>query len=312
MKTITNGPVIAAMGWLDRTHLVSYSFSSSRASNHRAPIWFDKQKKIIHRSLLQHEELVADLPPSFLKSSKVSRARNAAKSTIFAANLAHALFDHIPKDESFEPDMVAINVSANSATTAVCWDFEIDGVTRGWEKTNTMLLPSSIPSAISTQISASLNIHASAVTFMHGILGFYNAIEHTYLMFHHNRADHCLVLGAEEFCQVQLESTQKEGKFRKLVDGASGILLSKKSVPGGWKIALCGNVAPDTTPNIPESWQNVTRLEIDFLDSNSLGTATLLPYALHQLMISGQNKGLIHCNLSRLGQFVLGLEKENY
>lgn len=308
MNELANGPYISAVGWLDRVSLAPVAFPLSEAGRQRAPVTFGQDGKRQLHAKLSERELTADLPASFLRSSKAPRARYAARSALFAANLAQALCGFIPRRDMISDD-VAVSVAASFPTAATCLEFETGGVAHGWENANTMLLPSSILSAVSTQLSGALGIHAAAVTFTNGIFGFCCAVEHAHLLFFHERADFCLAIGAEEVCAAQLEAMKALRVSGDVIDGASGILLSRSAMPGSWRLRICGNHAPGESFSLPAEWDDASRLSIELTDDDLFATATLAPFAIWQLAAGDKNKAVFQCVAPALGQFVLGFEK---
>lgn len=308
MRELTDGPYIAAIGWIDRAKLIPVAFPVREAGGRRPPVDFSPDGRWSLHAPLSEQELTAALPTAFLKSAHVVRARNAARSAIFAANLARALHALIPR-RHMVPDGIAVSVATGSSTTAIRLEYEIGGLVHGWEKTDTMLLPGAVLSAVSTQIAKSLNVHASAATFVNGILGFCCAVEHAHLLFFHERADMCLVIGAEEVCPARLEAMKSLGATADVVDGASGLLLSRFPLPGGWRLRVCANHAPGEEIVLPLGWGDASRLRIESADGDLVPPATLGALAIQRLIAGAGGKVVLHCAVPELGRFVLGFER---
>jgi hypothetical protein len=217
-----------------------------------------------------------DIPLSVMRGSGVARARSAAKGTVFAALLGKQLLETVSEREQYHGNRVGVAVASSSAITPIAWEFETIGLSKGWDKTDTMLLPSSIPSAITTQTSAVFDTHAAAIAFQDGAFGVCAALEYVHLSFTHQRSDYFVVIGAEEVCQVQCSALAALGDQRPWIDGAAGLVLSRAPrSDDDWQLGLCSNVAEGATPALPEEWADAATLDIDIG-----GNATLFPRPL--------------------------------
>lgn len=309
ITTLKNGPYVHAIGWTckqDHSACVATRSSWARLTN---PFDFDG----VGGYRLKDETPVAcptDIPLPVMRSSGVARARSAAKGTVFAALLGKQLLGTVSGQENYHGNRVGVAVASGSAITSIAWEFETIGLRKGWDKTDTLLLPSSIPSAITTQTSAVFGTHAAAIAFQDGIFGICAAIEYAHLSFVHQRSDYFLIIGAEEVCQIQCSALLALGDQRPWIDGAAGLVLSStpKST-GDWKLVLCGSVAEGAVQVLPEEWEDAAALEVDIESSATLFSAPLVPYALHHLFVNATDKAVLSCRLPGRGEYVLGFKQ---
>jgi len=223
---LESGPYLHALGWTCESEYSANVATQSTWDSLENPIHFDGAG---HYWMKEDRSgtCASDIPLPVLRSSGVARARSAAKGTILSALLGKQLLEKISDRENYHGNRVGVAVASSSAITPVAWEFEIVGLRKGWGKTDTLLLPSSIPSAITTQTSASFDTHAAAIAFQDGMFGICAAIEYAYLSFVHNRSDYFLVIGAEEICQIQCDALAALGDSRPWIDNAAGLVLRK-------------------------------------------------------------------------------------
>lgn len=150
ITTLKNGPYVHAIGWTrkqDNSVCVATRLAWTNLVN---PFDFDG----VGGYRLRDEAPVTcptEIPLPVLRSSGVARARSAAKGTVFAALLGKQLLGTVSGRENYHGNRVGVAVASSSAITPIAWEFETVGLRKGWDKTDTLLLPSSIPSAITTQ-----------------------------------------------------------------------------------------------------------------------------------------------------------------
>lgn len=315
MCLLENGPYIRAVGKVARPDFAAVS-ATVPGGTVPAPVRINEDGSVTSLSTLSREDMQIPLPKECLKASGVARARNAARSTIFAALIAHDFIKHVNGLPGFDPDRVVIGVCNCSASAAISWEYETEGVTLGWEMTNTMLMPSSLPSALGTQVSSAIKTHAAAITFLDDILGMCSAFEYTHLSFFHNRADHAFIIAAEEYSTphdkviAHLNRPLPEAR-----DGGAGVLLSReKPYDEAWRFALCRHLADEESFDLPEAWSGAEKMSLN-LDAEATFSTLLFPYALQQLLsgngnAGGGNKAVLTVNVPGRGSFVMGFEYE--
>jgi hypothetical protein len=310
MKAILlqNGPYLHGLGWLKNDYSVVAASMSSSWQGEVNPINFDGSGSY----QLCSQCITAEIPMSVVRSSGVARPRSAAKSTIYAALLGKGLLEtlsHAP----VSGERVGVAVACKSDTASISYAFESSGVRNGWSKTDTMLLPSSIPSAITTQTSAVFNAHAAALAFEDGAMGMCAALEYVYLSFAHQRSDAFLIIGADEFCTIQAQALDALEDKRPRAAGASGMILTRMplAAAGNWQLVICAQACNGEAVEIPESWNGAARLSINIPNFLPIFTAQLIPLAVHQLLHEASDQALLFFNMQDIcGQkiYVLGFQ----
>lgn len=308
MTTINNGPWINAIGWTAGQDYTAISCTREDWPSMANPIAFSDGQYQLKAPAADSAPTALPLP--LMRSSGVSRARSAAKSTIFSALLGKKLLETMTPDGQQPGSRIGVAIASSSAITPIAWEFETVGLRSGWNRTDTMLLPSSIPSAITTQISAVFDIHAAAIAFQDGAFGICSALEYAHLSFAHQRSDHFLIMGADEICQVQCDAMQALEDHRPRIDGAAGLVVGRSPLSrDDWQLALCSNVTDAGALTFPDAWQGADILELNIAHSATLFTAPLIPYALHHLLHRAQRRALLVCSLPGRGRYVLGFEQ---
>lgn len=304
--TLAGGPYVHAMGWTcNQDHSTSVGTGSEWASLMN-PFEFSGTGPYECREAAP-VACPTSIPLPVMRGSGVARARSAAKGTVLAALLGKRLLQTVSGLDNYHGDRVGVAVASSSAITPIAWEFETVGLLKGWDKTDTLLLPSSIPSAITTQTSAVFQTHAAAIAFQDGIFGVCAAMEYAHLSFAHQRSDYFLVIGADEVCQIQCSALAALGDRRPWIDRAAGLVLSRSpQAIGDWQLALSGNTGEGLTPPLPPAWADADRLEVEVASNATLFTAPLVPYALHRLFVGANSRAVLICRLSGRGSYVLG------
>jgi len=231
------------------------------------------------------EDMLLPLPAAVLKASGVARARSAAKCTVFASVLARSLRPYASANPEADKDAVGLGVVCTSAITPIFWRFEAVGLTEGWDNTDTMLLPASIPSAVVTAASTATDFHATAMTFGDGAVGVFNAIEHAYVGMRNERFSSFMLLTSDEACTHTLDALKALGVDRDVVDGASGLVLcSKPGSADDWRVGFVSINGDVDAEQVPVGWEgahkSVVRTEDHFTSYTSNFVAPLLVGAL--------------------------------
>ncbi len=293
LHELKNGPYLSAIGWTDPSTHAPASRSSSEWAKLEPTVEFDVHGHPTRRIAIDLLSRCEPLSKEYLKSSGVARARSAAKSTIFAAVLARKLAGHLKGLEHPEGIRVSLGAITSSAVVPIVWQFESVGLTDSWENADTMLLPASIPSSMVTAISHVTNFHASAVNYAGGASAVFEAMEHAYLDFFHDRADHALILCAEEVSMPLVDCMKTLGLNRDPLDGASGFVLSREEInPSDWQIAFTGSIEPGREHQFDPSWDDAARFVVAFADDCPIYTSTVVPQAM-QLATSSTKRGAI-------------------
>lgn len=308
IKTIENGPYVHSIGWTVKPNFSATLASSGNFSDIRCPAEFCDNGTYTLKDQTSISDMFTPLSLALLRSSGIARARSAAKSTVFAALLGKELLGLIKDIPGYDGGQVGVAITS-SAITPIAWEFEKVGLERGWLKTDTMLLPSSIPSAIATQVSAALGIHATAIAFQDGAFGFCAAFEQVHLSFIHGRSQYFLLMGAEELCEVQHRALLELNENRPKVDGAAGLLLTKRpKTTSDWQLGLCENMS--TKMVLPSPWDDVMPFRLRFPSHLALFSSLFVPYALQQAFSVDSDRIVFICEMPVRGSYVLGFQRK--
>jgi hypothetical protein len=186
--------------------------------------------------------------------------------------------------------------------------------------TNTMLMPSALPSSVGTQVAGASGLHGTTITFQNDIMGMCSAIEYTYLNFLHDRSEYAFVIGTEEtsaaykriFDMIR-ERAGIDGYPFVRFEGASGILFSKqKHRDDCWRLGLSGCFVNGASPELPQEWADTPKMVISLPKEQAIFSSLVLPFALQELLVARQpeNKALISVEMEGRGGHVLGFMRD--
>lgn len=310
MLQLKNGPYVHAVGYVCRPDF-TVKTALLPGGSMTSPIEIRDDGSVATLNPLTHEQMFEPLPREVLKASGVARARNSAKSTIYAALVAQEFNRLLAGTPGYDPNRVAIGIGNCSTSAAVSWEYETEGVTLGWRNTNTMLMPSALPSAIGTQISAAIKTHNATITFLNDILGMCSALEYAYVNFFHDRADYAFLIAGEELSipHAKVKEARSAG-FTVDCDGASGILLSRAPLTdSAWQMALLKHTTDLASVTIPPEWRNAPVIRINIPESRAIFSTLVLPFALYKLCSAqGADKGLLFITVENRSAYALGFQ----
>lgn len=310
MFHLKKGPYVHAVGFVGRPDC-AVNTAIIPGETVTVPIAITDSGVISTVSPLTPEQMLEPLPREVLKASGVSRARNSAKSTIFAALVAQEFNKMLAGRPGYNPDRVVIGISNCSASAAISWEYETEGVTLGWRDTNTMLMPSALPSAIGTQISSAIKTHNATITFLNDILGMCAALEYTHVNFFHDRADYAFLIAGEEL-SIPHAKVQEHKNDPLIVDrdGASGVLLSKERLADkAWQLALYKHTVDAESINIPADWQTAEILRLSIPEHKSAFSTLVFPFAIYKLLSKqGADKAILIISVENRSTYALGFE----
>lgn len=308
VSSFEQGPYIHALGWTGGSQYDLNTHASTDFDKLQRTLAFSPGTYPTLKTPAAREETLAALPKDLLKSSGVPRARSAAKSTVLASILGKSLAQLVQDRPGYDGDRGSIGVVSNSAIVPVFWTFEGVGVGQSWDRTDTMLLPASIPSSVVTMVSTMTGFHASAASFGNGAAGMVAAVEQAYLNFLHGRADYAVVICAEEACMPMIDAMHSLDVPREPIDGAAGLLLSRQRLADtDWQISFAETASAHASPELPAEWKDVPRVQVVYADGCSAYTGTAMPQALHEAMQLGSKKALIEITLSGQTNCLIGL-----
>ena len=218
------------------------------------------------------EEIFGDAVDAWRRRSGIPRPSSAASASITAALVSRSLL----AAGQWNPDRVAV---VTASTTSAAWTavrFEMRGLTEGWHAVDPLLLPSTLPSALPTQVAMALGAKALSLACAGGVLGIFNAIEIAALTLLRADADAVLIVSAEEQTPVQRDAheclgwTPVPGEFAigfAAVRGGHGMRLGfiaygdprDNVVPGDWSAAPRFTVADAHGTSSIESVRTMTK-----------------------------------------------------
>lgn len=311
MFQLKNGPFIHALGYVARPDCSVHMVGISDSQPDDLPIVIADDGTVTTTHPLAPERMLEPLPRDVLKASGVARARNSAKSTIYAALVAQEFNRKLEDQPGYDPDRVVIGISNCSASASISWEYETEGVTIGWRDTNTMLMPSALPSAIGTQISAAIKTHNATITFLNDILGMCAAVEYTHVNFFHDRADDAFLIAGEELSVPHAKV--KEAKSQLFIvdcDGASGLLLSRNRIGDqAWQMVLFRHAPNADDIVIPQEWNDVPVLRLTIPEHQSAFSTLVMPYAVHKICSNkSSDRGILIISVENRSSFAMGFQ----
>lgn len=310
MYQLTEGPFIHAIGDARRPE---FSARTAVLPHDRVSFSVVVSPDGTFKSLVAftEEELLGPLPRPVLRASGVARAGNSAKSTVFAALLAQEFNTMLQQQPGYDPDRVVIGIANGSSSAAIGWEYESEGVNLGWRNTNTMLMPSALPSAIGTQISSAIKTHNATITFLNDILGMCSAMEYTYVNFFHDRADYAFLIGAEEVSYPLLKINERRPKELLInFDGAAGMLLTKKMIgDSAWRVTHYRHTVRPEEISIPAGWEDAPVLNIDLTEQQAALSSIVFPHAVYTILTTpNTGKTVLRVTVENRSSFAWGFE----
>ena len=310
MLQLQNGPFILATAYLSRPDFTIHT-TVLPGEISAPPFLIADDGSISTPNPYSAEQLLGPLPKEILKASGVARARNSAKSTIYAALVAQEFKRMVSGRSDYNPDRVVIGICNSSSSAALDWEYETEGVTLGWLNTNTLLMPSALPSAVGTQVSAAVKTHNATITFINDIFGMCAAMEYTHVNFFHERADYSFLIASEELSPALIKlMEQKDEPFVIERDGASGLLLCReKPREWAWRLSLYKHTVDSRTIVVPDGWQDAAMLSIPLPALSTPFSSLLFPFAVHKVCSQqGKDKAILIIDIEDRSAYAFGFE----
>jgi len=312
IKPLANGPYLHALGWTGGPPYAAMARNSAQFSELLPRLSFaDNRAALLVRDDADTlKAKLAELPLPFLRSSGVARARNAARSTVFGAMLAKELRATFADNTAIVGDRVGIAMVSSSAIVPIFWRFESVGLADSWQRTDTMLLPASIPSSVVTAASTVTGSHAAALTLTDGAFGMLAGIEHAFLSFFHDRSDAFMVIGGDEAFQPMVDAAASINARIEVLDGAAGMVLTREAVsPGGWQVCFAQTISDKQAPLFDDAWSHADVLRVDCGDRLTAYTAALVPHAIHHALDTDADSVVIDFIVKDRARGLLGLRR---
>ena len=310
MLQLQNGPFIQAMAHVGRPDFTVHTVMLP-GENSAPPLLIADDGSFSTPNPLSLDQLLEPLPKEVLKASGVARARNSPKSTIYAALIAQEFNRMLSGRPDYNPNRVALGVCSSSGSAATDWEYETDGVTLGWLNTNTLLMPSALPSAAGTQVSAAVKTHNATITFINDIMGMCAAMEYTHVNFFHERADYSFLIATEELSIPLVKLITHKKIFTQIErDGASGLLLCREK-PGerAWRLSLYQHTVDPKAIVVPDGWQDAGMLSITLPALSTPFSSLIFPYAVHKVCSQqGKDKAILIIEVESRSTYAFGFQ----
>jgi hypothetical protein len=242
---------------------------------------------------------------SLRRRSQIFRARSAARTTIYTALLARSLLENL----LYSPESVGIAITSTSANSGVAFEFERSGLTEGWDVVDPFAFPNTIPSALSTQVSLTLNLTAFSTVFLDSGLGFFHALEYAVSSLLSKRASLALVMSAEEYGNIQSLACTALGRTFGPSEGSAGLVLGTKAPSdGGWRVSMLGRGSGEISrTDILPSWREAPNVTIT---SDNLVMYTLEPaLALSEELCRHASRFILCAQLGTRCWHLVGFER---
>lgn len=309
MQQLQNGPYLYAIGSVGRPDLkVETAVLPGEAFT--PFITVEDDGRIITNDPISIEERRSAIPREAYKASGVARARNCAKSTIYAALVAQGFNQLIAGRPDYDAERIVVAICNATSCGSTSLEYETEGVTLGWRNTNTMLMPGCLPSAIGTQISAAIKVHNATITFLNDILGMCAALEYTHVNFFHERADFSFVIGAEEltFPHVKIIEREKDDLLVQR-DGASGLIFSRKPLTDkAWQVCLYKHATTESEITIPDDWKDAKVLHLHIPEYKTAFSSLVFPFAVHSICSQAKEKAILIIAVENRSCFAFGFQ----
>ena len=239
---------------------------------------------------------------SWRKACGIPRPSSASRASVLGATVCRALLNHA----GWTPSRLGI---ASASTTSATWcavDFDSRGLTEGWHAVNPLLLPSTLPSALPTQIAMALGAQGCVLAFETGLLGVFHALEAAALSLLRGDADTMLVVAADECSAVQREAHQALHQ-RPPPAEFCGAMAMARDLGNGLKLRFI-SYSGDDTAMLPDGWDAAPRYVAQapaFPPSMQNGAALR---AIAQAAQAHHARALVIGQAPRLGCATIGVE----
>lgn len=253
---------------------------------------------------------------SWRKACGIPRPSSVSRASVLGATVCGAL----QQSAGWTPSRLGI---ASASTTSATWcavDFDSRGLSEGWHAVNPLLLPSTLPSALPTQIAMALGAQGCVLAFETGLLGVFHALEAAALSLLRGDADTMLVVAADECTDVQREAHQALHQQPPPAEFCGAMALERSNPnPNSHErehkhehdsdltlrfISYSG----DDTPLLPDGWHDAPRYLAQapaFPPSMQNGTALR---AIVEAALAHHPRALVIGQVPRLGCATIGLE----
>lgn len=232
----------------------------------------------------------------------IPRPSSAARSCVAAALACRALVERLTVD----PARLGVATASTTSATATAARFETRGVVEGWGAVDPLLLPSTLLSAIATQVAAAAGAKAFATAFETGLLGFFHAVEAAIHGLVRRDADAVLVVVADERTDVQRTAQRRIGGAR-LPPEQVGSLALERGAGAGRRLAFLAYGEP-LDDGVLAGWEHAPRHEITSAPPEPVLQSGAVLTAVMAALASDAPRVLVRGTVPGLGSASLGFE----
>lgn len=197
-----------------------------------------------------------DLLDRWRRKSGIPRPSSAARASIAAATVCQALV----QNHTWASARLGIIAASTSSATWAAVSFEMRGLAEGWNAVDPLLLPSTLQSALATQVAMALGARAFAVSFVIGSLGVFHAMEAAILALMRGDADVVIVVASEEQTLVQRRAHEVLG-WTPVPSEWAGALVLERGRSDGFGIEFLG-YSSSPEPLEPAGWENACHARV--------------------------------------------------
>lgn len=187
----------------------------------------------------------------------IPRPSSAARACVSAATACRPLLDH----GDWGSKRLAVVTASTTSAAATAVKFEMRGLTEGWNAVDPLLLPSTLLSALPTQVAMAVRAHGFAFTCGTGLLGAFHAVECAIHGLCRGDADIALVVGSEELTPVQhlgyevLGWGPAPGEF-------AGVITLERATRRGYRVEFVAYGSDPAAPPLPLGWDAVPQYRL--------------------------------------------------
>lgn len=256
---------------------------------------------VLHPAAPDQASFGAELD-SWRKACGIPRPSSASRASVLGATVCRALLQHT----GWAPSRLGIASASTTSSTWCAVDFDSRGLTEGWHAVNPLLLPSTLPSALPTQIAMALGAQGCVLAFETGLLGVFHALEAAVLSLLRGDADTMLVVAADECSAVQREAHQALHQ-RPPPAEFCGAMAVTRDLGKGLKLCFI-SYSGDDEAVLPDGWHDAPRYVARapaFPPSMQNGAALR---TVAEAALAHHARALVIGHAPRLGSAAIGLE----
>jgi hypothetical protein len=192
---------------------------------------------------------------SWRRKSGIPRPSYAARAAVAAATVCRP----VAQAGGWRPVRLGVVTASTSAAAWTAVQFEMRGLTEGWTAVDPLLLPSTLQSAMATQVAMAAGARAFALACTTGLLGVFLALEAAVLGLERGDADAVLVVVADERTEIQEDSHRTLG-WLPVPGEFAGVLALERGAARGARLGFLGYGDGGA---VPPGWEAAPRFETE-------------------------------------------------